>query len=122
MKKLALIVLVCSMTVALAQTSPPAPAAPGAPAPPAAPPAPPMERMESMKIAFITNKLNLTPEEAKVFWPLYDKFEDEKKALRNDEPEPLDEMTDAEVNNFIKAFTERKQKELDLYKKYTPEF
>lgn len=29
------------------------------------------ERMKSEKIAFLTNELSLTPEEAQVFWPVY---------------------------------------------------
>jgi hypothetical protein len=30
------------------------------------------ERLESMKISFLTEQLDLTPDEAKVFWPVYD--------------------------------------------------
>ena len=40
------------------------------------------QKVEALKISFITNKLNLTPEEAKLFWPIYNQYEDEKKALR----------------------------------------
>lgn len=32
-------------------------------------------RMQSEKIAFITNEVELTPEEAQVFWPVYNKQE-----------------------------------------------
>ena len=41
------------------------------------------ERMESMKIGFLTDRLNLTPEEAKEFWPVYNKYSDELEVLRN---------------------------------------
>ena len=36
------------------------------------------ERMMSEKIAFITIQLSLTPEEAQVFWPVYNQVEKEK--------------------------------------------
>ena len=39
------------------------------------------ERMQSEKIAFFTAELNLSPEEAQVFWPVYNKLEAEKKEL-----------------------------------------
>jgi hypothetical protein len=53
------------------------------------PPPPPMERMskeqraqmESFKIQFITKKLNLTPEEAEKFWPVYNEQKEASKKL-----------------------------------------
>lgn len=47
------------------------------------------EKIKALKIAFITQKLQLTPEEAQRFWPVYDQYENEIKALqmdRNQEP------------------------------------
>lgn len=32
------------------------------------------ERIKTLKIGFITEKINLTPSEAKNFWPVYDKY------------------------------------------------
>ena len=37
-----------------------------------------MEKMKSEKIAFITIELSLTPEEAQVFWPVYNGIETKK--------------------------------------------
>jgi len=42
------------------------------------------EKIESMKIAFITQKLDLTASEAQKFWPIYNQFSDEMKELRGD--------------------------------------
>ena len=36
------------------------------------------ERMQSEKIAFITAELDLTPEEAQTFWPVYNQIEQKK--------------------------------------------
>ena len=42
------------------------------------------ERMQSEKIAFLTTELNITPEEGQVFWPVYNKVNQEKDAaMRN---------------------------------------
>jgi hypothetical protein len=39
-------------------------------------------RLEALKIAYITNKLNLSPEEAQRFWPIYNLYADELKSAR----------------------------------------
>ncbi len=40
------------------------------------------DQVKSMKIAFITNELKLTPDEAAKFWPLFNEFEDKQKVIR----------------------------------------
>ena len=40
------------------------------------------EQVKSLKVAFITYELNLTPDEAAKFWPLYNTFEDKKQEIR----------------------------------------
>lgn len=39
-------------------------------------------RLEALKIAYITNKLNLTPDEAQKFWPIYNQYSVELKVTR----------------------------------------
>jgi hypothetical protein len=39
-------------------------------------------RLEALKIAYITNKLNLSPEEAQKFWPVYNQYAEELKSAR----------------------------------------
>ncbi|MCX6186302.1 MAG: hypothetical protein NTU43_04785, partial [Bacteroidetes bacterium] len=41
------------------------------------------DKIETMKIGFITQKLNLTSEEAQKFWPVYNKFSDDLQKLRS---------------------------------------
>jgi hypothetical protein len=74
---------------------------------------PPMQRkggaLEAMKIAFITKRLDLSPEEAEKFWPIYYKYAAEVRqtyfAYRDDKDEiKLDESL------------------LNIRKKYNPEF
>jgi Spy/CpxP family protein refolding chaperone len=40
------------------------------------------EQVKSLKVAFITNELDLTPEESAKFWPLYNAFEDKQNEIR----------------------------------------
>ena len=88
-----------------------------------------MDKVEAIKIGFITERLNLTPEEAKIFWPVYNKYQDELETVRKSRRENLinakmnfDEMTDKEVDKAIETQIASRQNELDLLKKYHPQF
>jgi hypothetical protein len=35
------------------------------------------EKIQTLKIAFITQKLQLTPDEAEKFWPIYNQYDNE---------------------------------------------
>ena len=92
-------------------------------------PPPVKERLESMKVGFLTERLNLSPEEAKVFWPVYNRYQDELEQLRKSRRENLmnarlnfDEMSDAEVEKTIDNELMFRQNELDVMKKYNPQF
>lgn len=70
------------------------------------------ERIKALKVAFITEQLGLTTEEAQGFWPIYNTFEEETNAIRfkemrvirKDIRENLDSMNDTEANALIKRF------------------
>ena len=42
------------------------------------------DRIKALKIAFITERLQLTESEAQQFWPIYNKFEEENLKIRRD--------------------------------------
>mgnify|MGYP000632666591 FL=1 len=81
-----------------------------------------------MKIAFITKRLNLTPEESQRFWPVYNQYEAEKKQIRQTTIDDIQgvkadvELTNVEAEQVISKFIESKSKNLELLKKYTVEF
>ena len=59
--------------------------------------------LEAIRVGYITKKLSLTTDEAKVFWPVYDAYRDEMKLVRDDQrdnvqsaKENFDTMTDQE--------------------------
>lgn len=86
------------------------------------------DRVESLKIAFITEKLALTPEEAKVFWPVFNAFSGELKKVKAKERESAltfkakTNPTDQESAKFISDHIALKQSQLDITKKYVSEF
>jgi hypothetical protein len=79
---------------------------------------------EARKIAIITEKLALTPDESKVFWPIHKEFEKEYKALRKnfkktkEAGKKMDELNDDEVDKILLESFDFKQKQLDLKKIY----
>ena len=40
------------------------------------------EKIQALKIAFITQKLQLTPDEAQKFWPIYNQYDNEIRSLQ----------------------------------------
>ena len=83
------------------------------------------ERVEALKISFITEQLSLTPEEAQIFWPVFNQFEAERKAIRQNYKaggQKLEFMSDAEAETMINKEIEFQQKNLDVTKKYIGEF
>lgn len=83
------------------------------------------QKIEAARIALITERLNLSPDQAEKFWPVYNEFTSERKALREEfKPDKKalkakEEMTEAERKEFLKRGLELKQKELDLEKEYS---
>jgi len=88
---------------------------------------PKSDEIESLKIAFFTQKLDLSPEEAKVFWPIYNDMQTEQNALRKERMQKMisyrktteiDNLTDAQVQSLITSEFDFKQRDLNLDKKY----
>lgn len=43
------------------------------------------EKIKSLQVAFFTERLELTPQEAAIFWPMYNDYEKKKEELRSQE-------------------------------------
>jgi Spy/CpxP family protein refolding chaperone len=85
------------------------------------------ERIETAKIGFITNRLNLTSEQAPKFWPVYNEYsgkkQDIQKSLRKLKSENATlTATDNELLDDMKEMINLKQKEVDLEKEYMNKF
>lgn len=87
------------------------------------------EQFKSKKIAFITDKLNLTPKEAQQFWPVYNQFENERmevqKKRRELDQKTHDEsvkMTDKEIILTTRSIAQTFKKEAELAESYNEKF
>ena len=83
------------------------------------------EKVEAMKIAFLTKRLDLTPQEAQSFWPVYNQLTKELEGIRKnrrsdvrDAKEELANMSDKEVEKLVDNEIVSRQSELDVVKKY----
>lgn len=54
------------------------------------------DNIRSMKIAFITSELNLTPDEATKFWPLFNAFEEKQRELKQERLKNYMDRADAD--------------------------
>lgn len=87
--------------------------------------APDKGKIKALKIAFITERLALTSEEAEVFWPLYNSFEDRKEALRGRQHEEvynkIDEvgsLSEAEAGQLLKKYLSIEEEEEEIDKEF----
>ncbi|RKS02322.1 sensor of ECF-type sigma factor [Flavobacterium sp. 102] len=59
------------------------------------------EQIKSMKVAYITNELSLTPDEAAKFWPLYNAFEEKQHEIRKQKLKGyMDRIDDESFDNL----------------------
>jgi len=73
-------------------------------------PEPSDEKLESLRIAFLTKQLNLSPEEAQGFWPVYNEYTRDAKKLN-------EELRSGKLTQL-----KFEEKMLDLRKRYQPKF
>lgn len=84
------------------------------------------DKVEALKISFITQKVNLTPQEAQSFWPVYNEYSDKIKAARRNFRVQFGNVTefksDKEADDYLNAELKLKQTEQDLHKEYFEKF
>jgi len=82
------------------------------------------DRIEAQRVAFITQRLRLTAEEAQLFWPIYNEYETDLKALKEEQPfrPEIMKMSDEEAEDFLRKTLDLEQRELDLRKRYIGRF
>jgi hypothetical protein len=69
------------------------------------------EKIEAMEVGYISQKLNLTTEEAQKFWPIYNEYKRDLKQVMK-----------AYKNNPDADILDRDQKIIDVRKKYRDRF
>ncbi len=83
------------------------------------------DQLKSMKIAFITTELNLSPEEATKFWPLFNTFEDKQRELKQekiknylDRIDNSDKLSEKEATTLLNQMENTEEELYQLKKKF----
>jgi hypothetical protein len=79
-------------------------------------------QIESAKIALITQRLQLTPQEAERFWPVYNEYQQQKENIRRQivrgRQSELAEINEQQALDLIRQRQELRQQELAIDEKY----
>ena len=78
------------------------------------------QNIEAQHVAFITQKLELTPDESARFWPIFNEFRSKEKALRkgNRPDGTLRNISEVEAEQLIEQHLDTEQKVLNLKREY----
>lgn len=87
-------------------------------------------KFEAAKVALITTKLNLSPNQAKEFWPIYNEFNAKRKQFRREikqllqkaEQMDLNKADDEAAQQLLKRFSQVRQSEVAVESDYTDRF
>lgn len=83
------------------------------------------EKMETLKVAYITEKVELTASEAKEFWPVYNQYKEEMRSLKTEskgDKKDLSTLSDAELEKMVYSRFDKEQKKLDIERTYSDKF
>ncbi|MBS7788065.1 sensor of ECF-type sigma factor [Flavobacterium sp. CYK-55] len=85
------------------------------------------EQIKALKVAYITEELQLTPDEASKFWPLYNTFEDRQKDYKKDklkgylnriDPSTIDNLTEKEATAMLAQIEAAEEEAFQARKKF----
>ncbi len=81
----------------------------------------PEKALKAEKVTFLTNKLQLTADEAKVFWPIYDEYWERKIAIQNERrkfveefAKDVDKLSEADIINYTNRYVNSSKQETEL--------
>lgn len=87
------------------------------------------DKIQTMKVAFITEKIMLTPKEAQVFWPVYnecqekkDKINLERRTTREYYNQHAATMTDKEAGDILNKLVSLEQQDVNLFVEYNNKY
>jgi Spy/CpxP family protein refolding chaperone len=85
------------------------------------------EKVKALKVAYITEQLDLTKEEAQKFWPIYNSFDDKQAELRHEkmraildrfEPGNVDKLSEKEASTLLTQMEAVEESLFTLRKKF----
>lgn len=83
-----------------------------------------LDKIQSAKIALITERLELTPEQAEKFWPLYHEYSRERQTLRQEyrtfrQSNDGRELSEEESKRLLEQGQRLKERQLNIDKVYS---
>ncbi|MBU2905438.1 hypothetical protein KO529_11630 [Arenibacter algicola] len=83
------------------------------------------DKIKSLKIAFITERLDLTPKEAQSFWPIYNEHQSKREGLLREERfeigseiKNLDTLSDARAGELLARMQKLEEEKYNVEKSY----
>lgn len=85
------------------------------------------EKIKAIKVAYITEQLKLTTDEAQKFWPIYNTFDDKqfeirhhkmRKIINQFENEEIDNVSEKEAQELISQIEDYEEEMHNLKKKF----
>lgn len=85
------------------------------------------EQIKALKVAFITDELSLTPDEATKFWPLYNAFEDKQQDIKKQklkgylnrmDDDSFEKLSDKEATTMLAQMESTEDELYQLKKKF----
>ena len=81
------------------------------------------EKLQAARIALITERLGLTPEQAQQFWPVYNEYAEQRRTLHQEfkqarQAYDLQNMTEEQGRELRRIGLDTKQKTLNLEREY----
>jgi Spy/CpxP family protein refolding chaperone len=87
------------------------------------------KRIQQEKVRYFTNQLELTPQEASKFWPVYNDYSARKSRINKEKQTTTtyyknnaENLSEEEINNLLNDMIELKEKETELLKTYNDKF
>lgn len=87
------------------------------------------DQIQAQKVAFFTQKLDLSPKEAEKFWPVFNTYQEEKNKLNRAQRELALRynrnsavITDAEVSEILNQYINYQKQETKLLEEYNEKF
>ncbi len=87
------------------------------------------DRFHSEKISFLTDKLDLSPEEAQKFWPVYNEMDKERSEIERERRdldkqvrEATEKLSDAKIIKLTRDYASNAENEGALATKYNEKF
>lgn len=89
---------------------------------------PDKNKIKSLKVAFITERLDLSSDEAQRFWPIYNTYQEDRNAMREREHKQIrskirdsDDLTEKESSKLLEQYLTFEEEEEELDKDFIKE-